>query len=701
MIPSGVRNQKLKLLIVVLLAGCLLITQNSLANSTDPPMFDWLNKVFVNLYGGINMIQMKDGSTICIGDISAEKMDSSGNIVWEKQLSNTRSSGFSLKDVCLAKDGGYVFLAVYSTSVNDKAYLIKLDNAGNQLWDRTLSGNKTGENTDKLIKICDIEDGGFILGGTTNPGNGVSILRTNAQGDSVWSYTYKKDKPLEITGLLQTSDGGYIIIGNSLTEYYKPVAPWGGVGGTYRDGFILKVDKIGQKEWESAWNESLHTSANYIHETGDGGFIIGGGIAVNDEKKQAYLLKLNQDGTAKWNKVLPSEESIIVTYIKQASDNGFLVLAGPVIFKVDQNGDEEWKKTSFGHNMSIMEAPDGYLTVGVDSKPPGIYYFTAHKLSWDTKTILQRNYNQLNNQAKVGYILNLYDLQISKLEKNVDKFKKLKMTAQDKAKINQELSAFEKTVEKMQRELESTAAFEVLVDYLYKSCHPFSTIYWDLKLQYSILAETQVDKHIYIPDELQKRYGNKNKVSGKKMDGIVVTKVNSFYNLDLRNVKKYTITDNRIDIVTKNKTYFLRTDLAQQFPTYVGLGISLENYKYVFNTSGFKKPVANDWILINDVIRYLMDQPKKKSLKYKDLVITKEKGEIYNIKISRVYNGPNDQYFMPGGAWNSSSNYFGITTKTPAVTYFISMADSLESIINGPNAVVKFKDCTYKVKVLK
>lgn len=681
-------RKALSISVLLLLVACLFMTKTAFADQAAPPVYNWLNRVYLEDAGGTKIIQLADGSALTTDSYSAFKLNSLGEIEWKKQFIDSGLAGYVLKDLCPVKAGGYVALAVYGTDVRN-VRLITLDSLGNRLSDKPLVGHKTGENTIELSIIRETEDGGFILGGSTTPENGVAFLKVDAQGDKEWLAAFKADRPQQITGLLPTNAGSCVVIGNSLTEYTKPAGDGCYIGGAYRDGFILKLDQTGQVEWKTHLNEANHTSVECIQETGDNGFIIGGGMNVTDDKSQAYLLTLNGDGTIKWRKTIPSEASVRTSYVKLSGGNSCIVLAGPLIFKVDQNGNIVWEKTTVASNSSVIETPDGYLVVGSESKPPGIYFFHAIKLSLDTPAMLQRNYPQLSAGSKAGYILNLYDAQASRLKQNLEKIKRSKMTVKDKAYIDRELAAFDKTVT-LQRNMEASGSSALLLEYLYRS--PAGSLS-ELRLQYNIQAEVQVDKHLYISNELQRRFGNKSKVAGVKMDGIIVWKNKSFYTLDLRNVSKYTITANRIEIVTNKKTYFLRTDYAERFPTYAGLGLKQGNMTYVFDTSKLKKPVVNDWIKINDVVKFLVIQPKRKNVKYKDLTITKEKGEVYTVKIARVYNGPNHQYILPG-------TYLDVTTKAPAVTYSLDTADSAGANISDPTAVVKFKGCTIKITLL-
>jgi len=106
-------------------------------------------------------------------DIWIIKLDRYGNIVWDKTI------GGKEDDYCHAikrtNDGDYIVAAVsksnigYEKSQNSKGgldfWMLKLDESGNKIWDKTIGGNG---NEKELPGLNITEDGGYIIGGTSN-----------------------------------------------------------------------------------------------------------------------------------------------------------------------------------------------------------------------------------------------------------------------------------------------------------------------------------------------------------------------------------------------------------------------------------------------------------------------------------------------------------------------------------------------------
>ena len=81
-------------------------------------------------------------------------------------------------------------------------------------WDKTFGG----ELNDYGNSVQQTNDGGYIIGGTTRSfGNGhddMWLIKTDFQGDTLWTRTIGSSEPEIGKYVTQSSDGGYVIIGN-------------------------------------------------------------------------------------------------------------------------------------------------------------------------------------------------------------------------------------------------------------------------------------------------------------------------------------------------------------------------------------------------------------------------------------------------------------------------------------------------------
>ena len=149
-------------------------------------------------------------------------------ISWTKTFGGTDWDGGS--SVQQTTDGEYIIAGSTSSFGNEDVYLIKTDEKGDSLWTKTFGGG--GSSVQKTA------DGGYIItGGTFFFGNGdedVYLIKTDDSGNEEWTKTFGGADEEGGSSVQQTTDGGYIICGN--TESF-------GNGGS--DVYLIKTDENG------------------------------------------------------------------------------------------------------------------------------------------------------------------------------------------------------------------------------------------------------------------------------------------------------------------------------------------------------------------------------------------------------------------------------------------------------------------------
>jgi hypothetical protein len=114
-------------------------------------------------------------------------------------------------------------------------YVVKLNANGNLQWTKVIGGKKE----DLGLSLIQTSDGGYAIAGKTNSfgagGLDVYVVKLNANGNLQWTKTIgAKNKYSSKPSLIQTSDGGYAISGDTKSF---------GAGET--DICIVKLDKNG------------------------------------------------------------------------------------------------------------------------------------------------------------------------------------------------------------------------------------------------------------------------------------------------------------------------------------------------------------------------------------------------------------------------------------------------------------------------
>ena len=224
-------------------------------------------------------------------DVLLVKTDSVGDTLWTKTFGGRRD------DMCSAvlqtMDGGYI-IGGYTESFGAEYsdfWLVKTDSVGDSLWSRTFGG----EHSDYCYDICETDDGGYLLGGTTysfgNNSQNSWLLRTDANGDSLWSKTMNGLDVDICFSVKQTVDEGFIT-GGYIQSY--------GSGGN--DFWLIKIDQDGDSVWSKTFGGTYHDVCYSVEQTLDEGYIMGGftqSFGAGD--KDFWLVKTDAEGNLVWN----------------------------------------------------------------------------------------------------------------------------------------------------------------------------------------------------------------------------------------------------------------------------------------------------------------------------------------------------------------------------------------------------------------
>jgi hypothetical protein len=222
------------------------------------------------------------------------KTDAFGNIQWQNTIGGSGYDFFTTGEK--TSDGGYL-LGGYSesnisgdkTEINFGLYdywIVKVDSVGNVQWQNTIGG--TG--TDFLYSVKQTSDGGYILGGQsdspisgdkTENSNGLYdywIVKTDSIGNIQWQNTIGGSNEDKLSSVKQTSNGGYILGGSSASGVSGDKSE--NSKGSY-DYWIVNTDALGNVQWQNTIGGSLEDKLISIEETKDGGYILGGDSKSN------------------------------------------------------------------------------------------------------------------------------------------------------------------------------------------------------------------------------------------------------------------------------------------------------------------------------------------------------------------------------------------------------------------------------------
>jgi hypothetical protein len=265
-------------------------------------------------------------------DMLAVKLSPSWKPIWAKAYGGTNKETFYA--AINTRDGGYLMLgdtlSLFNTPLrvlsphykSPRPLLVKIDNAGNVQWARTLYCN--------LRSIYETVDGSFL-----------------AVGDFYRQQRYA---------------------GKFKTHKYKS------------DVILVKLDKEGRVKWSKTYaSGDSNAHASTVRESHDGGIMIGGTIQMSGADNDVFLVKLTADGALVWSKMYEYEKHQGFNDILETEDHGWLLM-GPhtdgdttcaiLLVKVSPAGDVLWSNLyssteQFDRGSTMIRGyNNSYLIVG-------------------------------------------------------------------------------------------------------------------------------------------------------------------------------------------------------------------------------------------------------------------------------------------------------------------------------------------------
>jgi len=327
---------------------------------------------------GRSVQQTTDGGFIITGntslgagpsDMYLVKTTYDGTIQWAKSFGGEGNEiGYCVRQTT---DGGFIIIGNTDTDIEGgpwDMYLVKTDSDGVLQWSKTFGGPGIEEGR----SVQETSDGGFIITGNTTGFDGESdiyLIKTTSDGTLEWTRTYGYDFGTDMgESVKQTSDGGYIIAGFTSGESFD------------YEAYMVKTDSDGTVEWTKTFGDFSDDRGYDVQETIDGGFIMvgtfgrsatidGGTIYYGD----VYLVKTASDGTMEWNKTYGDTIHALGYNVEQTNDGGYIIGGernGAHLIKTASNGTLHWSKTygnplgADGKTSSQQTVDGGFIITG-------------------------------------------------------------------------------------------------------------------------------------------------------------------------------------------------------------------------------------------------------------------------------------------------------------------------------------------------
>ncbi|PKV48674.1 hypothetical protein ATE84_0679 [Aquimarina sp. MAR_2010_214] len=272
-------------------------------------------------------------------------------------------------------------------------------------WVKTFGGS----NEDNALSVVETTDGGYAIAGYTQsidgditdktaPDSDYWLLKITKEGEIAWSKTYGGSGDERGEKIIQTTDGGFVLVGYSRSADEDVSANAG-----LQDYWIVKTDASGGIQWEKSFGFPGIDRAFSVVQTRDGGYFITGFLDVtasggegNDNKNgfskhgvgEFWGIKLNASGEKEWRRFFGGTNNDRSYDVVQTQDDGFLMIGssesvdfdvtgskGSYDFwavKINKEGTKLWEKSFGGSEIdvgyAIAATGDGKFLIVGDSR---------------------------------------------------------------------------------------------------------------------------------------------------------------------------------------------------------------------------------------------------------------------------------------------------------------------------------------------
>ncbi|MBT7790781.1 MAG: carboxypeptidase regulatory-like domain-containing protein, partial [Calditrichaeota bacterium] len=194
----------------------------------------------------------------------------------EGEVINEWTYGGENNDHCygqiLNQEGQFILVGTTDQDGNEQYDVVMrcVNIEGEELWNRIYEG----EANERCFGVVETVNSGYLLAGATGPYTDENadnwIIRTDADGEVLWDLTYGEDRGDVTRGVIQTTDGGFAVIGWSYSFGNGEGQAWLAKIDTeltgVLDGFVF--DRIGNQPLDGVFVETTFGQSTQSDEEG-------------------------------------------------------------------------------------------------------------------------------------------------------------------------------------------------------------------------------------------------------------------------------------------------------------------------------------------------------------------------------------------------------------------------------------------------
>ena len=266
-------------------------------------------------------------------------------------------------------------------------WAVRIDKNGIKLWDKTFGGSGT-ESSPTVLKTI---DGGIIIAGSSSSGssgdksdetkgsNDIWIVKIDNSGNKLWDKSLGGDQHDWYPMILNSANGGYLVAGHSSSTLSGDKSS-DSIGGY--DYWLVRIAENGEKIWDKVIGGSGSDMNPYVVNSIDGGYLIAGnsGSSTSGDKSEDA-----KGGNDMWAIKISAEGKTESPVFARDGDNDLLtwsLLTAPSNGVANVSGNGPYPTTLFytpnanfhGADSFVIQVSDGDLndTITVNVEVQGI-----------------------------------------------------------------------------------------------------------------------------------------------------------------------------------------------------------------------------------------------------------------------------------------------------------------------------------------
>ncbi|MBL7939908.1 MAG: PKD domain-containing protein [Flavobacteriales bacterium] len=293
-------------------------------------------------------------------DFWVVRTDADGAKLWDRRFGSSNED--YMDHVIQLADGGFLLVGrtnatvadgdMTSTCVPTSCWIVRIDAAGNKLWDRCITSFT-------YVHFATEETNGdlVIAGRATGSNVQFSLRRLTAFGTPIWSQSYGGSGAEELYAGAKTSDGGYVLAGTSTSGIsgQHSQASRGGV-----DWWLMKANASGVFQWDATFGSAGDDVLRSMRLLPNGELQLGGSTAgaASGERtqpsqggKDVWTIRTNATGGVLWEARYGGTADDECWGVHQMTD-GAVLLSG---FSASAIGGDKSQASRGSHDLWVLK----------------------------------------------------------------------------------------------------------------------------------------------------------------------------------------------------------------------------------------------------------------------------------------------------------------------------------------------------------